>query len=407
MTALDAEELTIKLDKCGAKLGVTKHPRRPALEFITSQPPIDPRIDVSIITTTADLRMLRADWRRLFEVTPHASGSQSWDYALGAWIHVHANTSRLHVVVVRLDGRLVAIWPLAIRRTGMLRVASHLGRGSDEEYAGPLIAPGPRAGEVARLALSGVHGGVDVLKVFNVHPDNPICPHLDRIPGRFRGATPVRVAGTSAHPDLGGWLLSRSRNLRSNLTRSRRRLAALGDVQIQRLNDPAAVPAFVDWLFTHKLAQLDAWGVRRSWLRNPASRRLLEEILTLGLETDCASGFDLTVAGRWVAAVVVLEGARLELAITTYDPAFADASPGAALHAAIAEAAIERGLDLDFRFGEESYKSWWTDRVETRWNYAAALTPLGCAGVAADHGRAAARAVRRRVGPPIKRLLRR
>jgi hypothetical protein len=77
------------------------------------------------------------------------------------------------------------------------------------------------------------------------------------------------------------------------------------------------------------------------------------------------------------------------------------------LHAAIAEAAIERGLDLDFRFGEESYKSWWTDRVETRWNYAAALTPLGCAGVAADHGRAAARAVRRRVGPPIKRLLRR
>ncbi len=245
----------------------------------------------------------------MFAITLHRSVAQSWGYAVAACRHVGAGLHRLHVVTVRWrDGRLAAIWPLCIRREGGLRIASHISWGSDEEYAGPLIAPGPWAGDVARMTFDGVRGAADVRKVFNIHPENPICERLEGLRGRSRDATPAHIAGTSAHRDMASWV---------------------------NLENPQ-VPA-----------QLGA-----------------------------------------VASQVGGAG-----------------SPGAALHAFAAETAIARGLDLDFRFGGGAYEAWWSDRVETRWNHAAPLTPLGYAGVAAIWGAAAGRDLRRRIGPPIKRLL--
>jgi CelD/BcsL family acetyltransferase involved in cellulose biosynthesis len=362
-------------------------------------------LDVRISTTDAELECLRDDWSNLAKATPHMSGSQSWDYAAAAWRHVHARGWDLHVVAVRRAGRLVGVWPLAIRREAGLRVATHLGRGSDEEYAGPLIAPGPQAEEVARRTLTAARQGVDLLEVFNLHPENPVRPLLHRVRCGFRSATPVHIARTGAHGTMESWLSSRTRKFRSNLSRSRQKLDALGEARIRQVEDPAEVPAFVDWLFARKRAQLDRQGVTRSWLQAPASRRLYEQILAAGDKPGCARAFEVTIDGRRIAAAVALEGARYELAVTTYDPAFADASPGVALHAFVARQALDHGLDLDFRFGDEPYKAWWTDEVETRWNYAVAFTPLGSLGVAAAWSRQGWRALRRRLGPTVKRML--
>jgi CelD/BcsL family acetyltransferase involved in cellulose biosynthesis len=361
-------------------------------------------LDVRVVTTDAELEGLKDDWSTLFKATPHVSGSQSWDYA-AAWRHGHTRGWALHVVAVRRAGRLVGVWPLAIRREAGLRVATHPGRGSDEEYAGPLIAPGPQADEVARRALTAARQGVDLLEVFNLHPDSPIRPLLDRVRCGFRGATPVHIARTGAHETMESWLSSRSRKFRRNLTRSRQKLEALGEARIRQIEDPAEVPSLVDWLFAQKLAQLDRQGIDRSWLQAPGSRRLYAQIVAAGDKPGCARAFEVSIDGRRIAAAVALQGARCELAVTTYDPAFADASPGVALHAFVARQAVEQGLDLDFRFGDETYKAWWTDEVETRWNYAVAVTPLGSLGVAAAWSRQGWRALRRRLGPTVKRML--
>ena len=52
------------------------------------------------------------------------------------------------------------------------------------------------------------------------------------------------------------------------------------------------------------------------------------------------------MGGRRAAAAVALEGERLELSISVYDPAFAAASPGWVVHGFMAEMAIVRRLRL-------------------------------------------------------------
>lgn len=391
----------------GQPAAYRRPPARPTLRRSRAAALVASPFAVEVIATVAGLEGLERDWRELFDRTPHRSGAQTWDYAMAAWRLVEAERSRLHVVTVRQDGRLAALWPLRVRQEAGVRVASHLGRGSDEEYAGPLIATGPGAGEAARRSLAGVRGGADVLRVFNVHPDHAIGPVLGRAGFGFRAPTPVRIAETSAHRDMAGWLASRSKNFRAKFHQAHRRLEAMGEVQARRVGDVADIPEFVDWMVGRKLAQLDGRGVARSWLRAPSSRRLLAASLVEGPASSRAHGFEVTVGGRRAAAGFALEGERLELSITVYDPAFAAASPGTVLHAFMAETAIARGQDLDFRFGDERYKDSWANRVETRWNYELALTPIGLARVGADWSSGVARAVRRRLGPTLRRLRRR
>ena len=235
------------------------------------RPGASPAFAVDVIATAAGLEALEKDWRALFDLAPYRSGAQTWEYAMAAWRLVEAGQGRLHVVTVRRDGRLTALWPLRVRRQAGVRVASHIGRGSDEEYAGPLIAAGPDAGEAARRALAGVRGAADLLRVFNVHPGHAVGTVLARAGPCFCARTPVRIASTSAYQDIPGWLSSRSRNFRAKFHQARRRLAAMGEVQARMVSDPAAVSEFVDWISSASWGSWTVAGPREACCaRHPA-----------------------------------------------------------------------------------------------------------------------------------------
>ena len=186
-------------------------------------------------------------WDRLAVARALPYAAPAW--MLAWWRHAASATSRLAVVVVHEDGRLIGVapWHEDRTRTG-LRVARLLGTGHRVE---PLAEPG-REPEVARevaACLASLADGPGALSLDRVDARSPWPLLLAReSPGGGRVAdrelTPapvVRLEGTSFE----AWLASRSRNFRDQRAQARRRIDRTGGV-IRLVDQPAEVDAAIE-----------------------------------------------------------------------------------------------------------------------------------------------------------------
>lgn len=367
-----------------------------------------PRFEVKSIQSPEGALSIRQEWEDLLSQGGRFSGSQTPEYALCCWNLQPDRGARPQLITVRRGPELVCAWPLLTRRAGPLRIASHPGRGGDEEYAGPVIRRGPDAAQVAALALRAAKANIDVLGVFNVRRDDPIAAAVEADGGfSFRSDMTIPLASLGAWPDSHAWLASKTRNFRGAFGRYRRRLERVGAMRFERVTGEAPVAGFLAWLFERKQAMVDRLGVRNSWIRRAESRTLFSALLAGPEPSGRTHAFALSLNGRIAAGAVFFQTDVLELVMIAYDEAFAALSPGLVLLGFCAEEAIERGLDIDFRLGREPYKQRWADRFEVRSSYQLAASPLGAPFVARAHARGAIREMRRRLGAPVRRLLKR
>ena len=95
--------------------------------------PNHPRLTFDVIRDERGFDALRGDWERLWEQLPATRLFVSFDWCRQGWNCVGKFRGReLHVVVVRDEDEIIAIWPLAITHEKGCRVARWLGsEGSD------------------------------------------------------------------------------------------------------------------------------------------------------------------------------------------------------------------------------------------------------------------------------------
>jgi CelD/BcsL family acetyltransferase involved in cellulose biosynthesis len=370
-------------------------------------------LDLTVYDTEAQLVALRPEWDALRARVSRYSGAQGHAFALAAWRALPKTPDvRLAVIAARRDGALAGLWPLYVSREGAHTVACHLGAGSREEYAGPLLQDLPPDREAGERMLWTAKGLADVLRVYNLFTPS-LAAEILAADGDFRrtssALSPVVNAG--AYETQAKWLANLSKHLRRELGKDRRRAARQGELTLERMAGPEDGPACVDWIFAHKRQWLADHGVRASWMYDERGRDLYAALLSQAPSRDGLDDVEahaLKLDGQIIAASIALNGPdRAEVLTAAQDPMFNDVSPGSLLLEDRANMVLARGLVMDLRLTREPYKLRWADGFDRFDSFMIACTPKGRAAIALEMVTKAIRRGRATWGPRIKGLLKR
>jgi CelD/BcsL family acetyltransferase involved in cellulose biosynthesis len=334
---------------------------------------------LAAIRTAEAMAALASEWNDLAARCPGYYLSQTFRWADAAWRTVAGPAgSALRCLTLREGPRLVAVWPLVVRREGGLRVVSPLGCGGGE-YCAPLVEPGDDAGRrVARLWREARLAG-DLAVLSDVRTDSPIAVVLQREAARAAVYGPFGASFLlrGDYADWEAYAATVSARLRYEIRRGHRRLAARGEVSIGQ--ETGDVAALVDWTIDCKKRALAAAGLGANWIARRDLRDFLVAMAGPGEPTGELAVFALKVDGKPVAShIVSVDRTRVEGYVGAYDAAWSACSPGNVLTEHVLRWAFERSLDVDFRTGDQAYKEQWTDhRTETAtWHVATGLRGL-------------------------------
>ena len=375
----------------------------------TSPPAGAAPLRVEIIGDVEGLRRLEPAWRDLSSRVPYWSASQLYEYTATAWEVMPKDAGcSLAVIAVWRGARLAGVWPLYVRREGLVTIATHPGLGDSGEYAGPTISDA-EPGKVAELALKEARGLADVLQVFALHSGSPLAPVIARMGGlKYSNNLLSPVVAVTACETFDAWLATKSGSFRAELRNDRKRMAAQGALEFVRMMGPDDGPALVDWLFEIKKEWLAARNISESWILQSQGRDLCKALISEPDGPDAEArpfqAFALRLDGKIAAGCICYRSSDvLEYYMTGFDPAFRAYSPGNLLIEDLARWSLRQGLDFDFRITRDAYKMRWQGRDVAYETHIVACTPKGAPRVLRFEANRVVRKIRMALGPMIKR----
>ena len=223
-----------------------------------------PRIDFETVACERGLQDLEPEWHELFARLRRRHYFQSFDYVRLSWEHVaRARGQELCVVVGRQSGRVVFIWPLARYRNRLLHMAEWIG-GEHSHYQDVLVEDGPESGAWLDAAWKHVKEtqGVDMMWLNHMSDDAVLRPTIDRVRGVGTYVEEAPYIEWSDWSDWASYYGERSKNLRKDLRRRRRRLEDKGQVEFNLLTTRDEVVPLLDWMFRSKTGWMERKGVR-------------------------------------------------------------------------------------------------------------------------------------------------
>jgi CelD/BcsL family acetyltransferase involved in cellulose biosynthesis len=358
------------------------------------------RVHRVTVVGPADLPELRNDWDSLAGRCPARYLSQSWRWAAAAWHTVAQPRGRkLHIVVLRNEGRLVAVFPLVSFRTRQLKVVRPLGSESSE-YSSPLVEPGPHYSEyMTRIFKAAARFG-DVLLLPHVRRDEAFAEFIGHY--RFR-AYEDNLLNTPwlDRRDYREWpeyLASLSTSHLAGLRRKHRRLEEQGGLSFDVERSP--IPeAEIDTVLSLKQQWMDRNQVDNPWIATPEYRAFLLAVTSGNVDRDALTLFTFRLDGKLVGAQLnAIDGKRVEFLIGAFDEQWGRYSPGELLMQQCLCWAFENGLDFDFRIGSEPYKLNWARRDTITSDWQVALSARGFAAVTVRKLRRQAQRLRMQLG---------
>ena len=359
-----------------------------------------------IISDAAGLARIAPAWDALWQAAAPLRPSPALRHGyIGLGLRHASGDAAPVIVLVWQAEQLRLAWPLAIRTIGGMRVARHIGGGSDEEYAGPLVDGSVGVAGAVAAALAVLRGAADALWVFNMAAHGPVAVALADA-GLARVGQPISspVVQCGNFADLAGWRRTLSKNLRATLGNDRRRLERLGRFE-SVIVGPADAAAFCDWFFATKCQWLDQRGIGENWLRRSECRAFYADAIRDSTATG-VFGAALTLDGHWIAGNICLDSDPIELVATTFDRQYRRYGPGSLVYEDVVAHGIASGRNVDLRITWENYKGRWTNADEPRTTLLLALTPRGLPMVWRQALRLQVKALRRRLGA-LKRRWRR
>ena len=286
------------------------------------------------------------------------------------------------VVVADRGGTPLLLLPLAICREPCGRSLQFLG-GHSTDYNAPVVAPrfAAEAGpdDVRRLWA----GILDRLPAVDLVRLERMPLTVDGLPNPLAGLPGLHHAhdayAATLPPTFAAFAKARSAQFFSQNRRKRRKLEALGPVEVVAPDSGAERAELVRFLLEHKSRWQVASGLANTF--GQAEQRALYERLT---QTPFAEGgihvAGLKVGGAWVAALwgTVFRG-QYAMILTTYREDWSQHSVGRLLMESVIQDCIARG-DLsrfDLTVGGEGYKAHWADRSDPLYDLVAARSLRG------------------------------
>ena len=349
-----------------------------------------------------DLLSVKDAWVDLRSRVDDPSFYRSYEWC-AAWVagaQAAGRPDRVAIVTIRVAGRLVLLWPLALSRYGPVRVLHALADPATQ-YCDVLVERSPDAAawtDAAWAALALIPEA-DAVHLRGVRQDGPLGQMLWRRSSQAfsRTVSPcLRLArnGEACAPRRSGKTLN-------VLRRHLKRLGEHGEVVFERVSRTE-----------HLGTVLLALRLKQEWLHSrlkrsaghdhPANRAAILTVAGQGLLTM----WRLRVGSR-IAAVEIgaMQDGYYYSMIQSYDEAFARCSPGRLLFWLLLESPCS-GIELfDFLPGQQPHKAEWTDDGVAVANYLIALSRRGhCYRAALLVGRPVLKAVYARL-PRLARLL--
>lgn len=376
---------------------------------LPARPPAPAGLRLRVHRSPADLDALAVEWDGLLAAVPDALLSQSVAYTRAAWEAVAApRGDRLAVVTVSHGDELLLVWPLAVESHRGFTVAVPLGNTSGQEYAGPLVRPGPHAQAASRLAAAVAHRLADVLALHHL-PDRPLAPDGPLARFSTRTSTTSHLARRPADGSFDAWLAGRPQKLRWEIRRNRKRLDKAGALTVLSSDtDRDGGHGALDWIFARKREWLAERHLEREWINGDAAAAFFHALLdaTAGAAGPRLLVIALRLDGRIVSASVCYRSAAaLEGFMMAFDPSLAKLAPGNVLMEECVRAAFAAGCDFDFRIDPFDYKLRWADQERTHHTQVVPCTARGVPAVAVRHVQVGIGEVRRRGAPLLERYV--
>ena len=231
-----------------------------------------------IISREQEFLALRADWERLFEEYEYHSYYATFAGVMALWnILEKPQTSVLHVVIDEVDGRIVLIAPLVVRRWGPWKLLKPIG--SDLAFSCDILASGTC--DMTKVWQAIANSGCSVLRFELLRQDSlwwrllaennhinesptDAAPYLEL----HRWADGAEYMRTQPKKPPG------SNTRWSSLQTSRKRLTALGEVRFTVYSDDRRIREIVEWMMSFKMEwikdhKLDA---RQNWMNVTLAR---------------------------------------------------------------------------------------------------------------------------------------
>jgi len=321
-------------------------------------------LTVARIDQREQLAELAPEWDRLVEMSDVASPFLTSGWQL-AWLESYGSAHRPFVLAARLDGKLVGLWPLALRRRGLFRVLEPIGAGRSDWLDIPTIVD-LREDVLAAFVdyLMQHRGAWDVIELRDILTDSPSIAALTAL--STDGSLRLRQQPRTIAPYLsldGTWeqfLAGKRPKFRSNLKYYRRLPERDGHkLEVRRVPWEDSADA-VDVLAK---IELGSWKAQDGNLKvsTPHGREFYRRFCRYFAERGALELWRADIDGVPVAFVLnIVYGGKVYHYNTCYEEKWAAISPGLLLHSQAIADAFERGLEeYDFLSGDEPYKERW------------------------------------------------
>jgi CelD/BcsL family acetyltransferase involved in cellulose biosynthesis len=327
-----------------------------------------------VLTDADDWQAVRAWWDALLARSEDPTPWQGWDYLSRWWRHL-GEGKELRLLVVERDGEPVLALPLQIsRRFEMIglpvRMLEPVAMIMDVNR--PRLGLGrfdPEAYHCAFETLWRRRGDWDVIRVDEKTAGDAEVALLREFAARhglwYRAIFSHVCPWLDLRQDFDAYLRSRGSKLRKNLRAARRRLEAMGEVEIRTYDSPAGIrEGFGLVLGLHR----ESWKRRErvEHSQSAAYQAFYAGWLDSLAARGCARILVLSCGGRPAAATIaVMRGDTYHSAQIVHDERFRAASPGTLLESMELAGLMREGryATYDFLGAFLNNKLRWTDTV--------------------------------------------
>jgi CelD/BcsL family acetyltransferase involved in cellulose biosynthesis len=344
-------------------------------------------ICLQLIADVGALRTLEPAWRELEQRAVDCHFTQSFDWCRLGWEErVFETGDKLHVATVWRADDLIAVWPFIQRRRGRVLRIDPVSCGLNEEYGNPLFAPGEDTFETCAALLRVLTSGIDIMHVPFLREGSNMQKAIEARKA-LKFAVPIdafavdRQSAATFEALIAGY----PKKLRVNLRSARKRLGELGKVSFELPDEARGQIETIDWILQQKRAWLQRKDKSRDWFFKEETRQFLQGAATIRNVVGRLGLFVLKLDGVPVAAVVsTIDRRRIEMHVTTFDPAYARFSPGMLLIEDMLRWGFERNLSFDMRTLKAEYKERWATSSSKRVSYFMTASSRGMARFAPD-----------------------
>jgi len=341
---------------------------------------------VDLVSDSATFAGLKREWNDAVEraAIPHPFLRHEWTRT---WWDAFGTGRQLHILVVRRDGRVVAIAPLMFERAHMYGVPIRRLRLLQNDHT-------PRADVIVAERSEDAYRAIwhaiqesrprwDVLQLNQLTGESRSREIFTKLAAAESQVTGVWKSGAAPYLALTAtWNAYRdglSSKFRQNLRNRLGRLSQLGEPVFEVLSNPTAIRAGRE-----DAQRLEESGWKHSEGTAIASDPAVRQFYTLLAERagECSwlRLLFLSVNGRRIAAsFAAIYANRLFLLKTGYDSQFGKCSPFKLLTYFAVQYAFEAGLsEVDFLGDTEPWKLEWTGTTRPHdWLFVFAGTPRG------------------------------